>query len=108
MATRTVAAFHGSHDVLLTPTTNVPNTVLGHLDARGWYDRIFASAGFTALANVTGNPAVSLPLGRSVEGWPIGVQLTGPYAGESTLLALAGDLERALPREAHRPAVVAG
>ncbi|GAA3249925.1 amidase family protein [Pseudonocardia petroleophila] len=114
-ATRTVAAFHRTHDLLLTPTTNAPNTVLGHLDAddaslgaRGWYDRIFASAGFTALANVTGNPAVSLPLGRSVEGWPIGVQLMAPYAAESTLLALAGDLERALPWAAHRPAVVAG
>jgi len=53
--TRAVAAFHLDHDVLLTPTMCSPNTALGHLDAndpgldaRGWYDRIFSFAGFTA------------------------------------------------------------
>lgn len=113
--TRAVAAFFTDHDVLLTPTTCAPNTVLGHLDAndpgldaRGWYDRIFSFAGFTAVANVTGMPAISLPLGRSTEGWPIGVQLGAGYCAESTLLALAGDLERAAPWSAHRPAVHAG
>jgi amidase len=109
-ARRAVAGFHQRYDVVLTPTMNVPNTELGHLhaddeslDARGWYDRIFAVAGFTALANITGNPAISLPLGRTARGWPVGVQLMGAYAAESTLLALAGDLERALPWAAHRP-----
>jgi amidase len=113
--TRSVAAFFGEHDVLLTPTTCAPNVPLGHLDAnapgldaRGWYDRIFAFAGFTALFNVTGTPAISLPLAESAEGWPIGVQLAAGLAGEATLLALAGDLERALPWADRRPAVVAG
>ncbi|GAA2900004.1 amidase family protein [Pseudonocardia halophobica] len=113
--TRAVAAFHQRFDLILTPTMNVPNTPLGHLDAdddsldaRGWYDRIFATAGFTALSNVTGNPAISLPLGRTDEGWPIGVQLTGPYAGEGMLLAVAADLEKALPWDGHRPATVVG
>ncbi|GAA4694258.1 amidase family protein [Pseudonocardia yuanmonensis] len=113
--TRAVARFHQQYDLVLTPTMNVPSTPLGHLDAddgsldaRGWYDRIFATAGFTALSNVTGNPAISLPLGRTEEEWPIGVQLTGPYAGEGTLLAVAGDLERALPWAGHRPATVVG
>ncbi|MGE3284526.1 MAG: amidase [Pseudonocardia sp.] len=113
--TRAVAVFHQTYDVILTPTMNVPNTALGHLnandpthDARGWYDHIFASAGFTALSNVTGNPAISLPMGRTEEGWPIGVQLIAPYADEATLLGIAADLERARPWIGHRPAVLAG
>jgi amidase len=109
---RAVAGFHQRYDIVLTPTMNVPNTPLGYLDqndasldARGWYDRIFSTAGFTALSNVTGNPAISLPLGRTDEGWPIGVQLGAAYGAEATLLALAGDLERALPWAHHRPPV---
>ncbi|MFC5948731.1 amidase [Pseudonocardia lutea] len=113
--TRAVAAFHQRFDLILTPTMNVPNTPLGHLDAddrsldaRGWYDRIFSTAGFTALSNVTGNPAISLPLGRTEEGWPIGVQLIAPYAAEGTLVAVAADLERALPWDGHRPTTIVG
>ncbi|MGD9985302.1 amidase [Pseudonocardia sp.] len=112
---RSVAAFHQTWDLVLTPTMNVPNTAAGYLDAddpsldaRGWYDRIFATAGFTALSNVTGNPAISLPLGTTEEGWPIGVQLIAPYADESTLIAIAADLEQALPWADRRPPVVAG
>ncbi|MFC5141777.1 amidase [Actinomycetospora rhizophila] len=107
---RAVAAFHQQYDVILTPTMNVPNTPLGHLDqndpsrdARDWYDHIFSTAGFTALSNVTGNPAISLPLGRTEEGWPIGVQVVAPYGDESTLIALAADLEQAMPWSGHRP-----
>ncbi|HSK57734.1 MAG TPA: amidase family protein [Actinomycetospora sp.] len=107
---RAVADFHRHHDVIVTPTMNVPNTPLGYLDqndpsrdARGWYAHIFSTAGFTALSNVTGNPAISLPLGRTEEGWPVGVQVMAPYGDESTLIALAGDLERAMPWAGHRP-----
>jgi amidase len=107
---RAVAEFHQGYDVVLAPTMNVPNTPLGYLDqndasrdARGWYDHIFSTAGFTALSNVTGNPAISLPLGRTEEGWPVGVQVLAPYGDESTLLALAADLERAVPWASHRP-----
>lgn len=112
---RTVADFHRTYDLILTPTMNVPNTAAGYLDAddaslgaRGWYDRIFSTAGFTALSNMTGNPAISLPLGTSTEGWPVGVQLVAPYMGEATLLALAADLERALPWADRRPGTVVG
>jgi amidase len=113
--TRAVAAFHLDHDVLLTPTMCSPNTALGHLDAndpgldaRGWYDGIFSFAGFTALANVTGMPAISLPLATSTQGWPVGVQLGAGLAEEATLLALAADLEQALPWADRTPGVVAG
>jgi len=107
---RAVGRFHQTYDLVLTPTMNVPNTAAGYLnaddaslDARGWYDHIFGTAGFTALSNVTGNPAVSLPLGHTDEGWPVGVQFVAPYADEATLLGLAGDLERALPWADRRP-----
>jgi amidase len=114
VVTRATAAFFGEHDVLLTPTTCAPNMPLGHLDAndptldaRGWYDKIFSFAGFTAMANVTGIPAISLPLATSTEGWPIGMQLATGYAGEATLIALAGDLERAAGWADRRPGVFA-
>jgi amidase len=113
--TRSVAAFFQSHDVLLTPTTCAPNTELGHLNAddptlsaRAWYDKIFRFAGFTALANVTGMPAISLPLGWSTRGWPVGVQLMSGLADEAVLLALAGDLERARPWADRVPSINAG
>ncbi|MEJ2867809.1 amidase family protein [Actinomycetospora sp. OC33-EN08] len=112
---RSVAAFHQRYDVLLTPTMNVPSTAAGHLDqndpsldGRGWYDRIFATAGFTALSNVTGNPAISLPLGTTADGEPIGVQLVAPYTDEATLIAVAADLERARPWADRRPVHAVG
>ena len=66
--TRSVAAFFTGYDLLLTPTMAAPNTAIGTLDAddptldaRGWYDRIFTFAPFTALSNITGAPAISVP-----------------------------------------------
>lgn len=113
--TRKVAAFFVEHDVLLSPTTCAPNTALGYLNAddptlsaRGWYDKLFGFAGFTPLANVTGMPAISLPLAWSSRGWPIGVQFMSGLAREADLLALAGDLERARPWADRRPPVTAG
>ncbi len=108
--TRTMAAFQESYDILLTPTLAVPTWPIGHLnaddaslDARGWYDKIFDAAPFTALFNATGQPAISLPLAISERGWPIGVQAVARYADEATLLALAGDLEEEMPWSHQRP-----
>jgi amidase len=112
--TRAVAGFFQHHDLLLTPTMAGPNTAIGHLDqddasldARGWYDKIFAFAPFTALSNVTGAPAISVPGTPSPEGWPVGVQLVGRYAAEETLLSVAAFLEEATPWADRRPAVLA-
>jgi amidase len=112
--TRAVAGFFGDYDLLLTPTTASPNTAIGHLnaddpslDARGWYDRIFAFAPFTALSNITGAPAISVPGTPSPEGWPVGVQIVGRYAAEETLLGVAALLEEATPWADRRPAVLA-
>ena len=60
---------------------------------------------FTAVANLTGQPAMSLPLHWSSGGMPIGVQLIGPPAGEATLLALAAQIEIARPWSDRRPPV---
>ncbi len=54
---------------------------------------------YTALWNVTGQPAISLPLFHGEDGLPLGVQLMGPPAGEAILLALSGQLEQAAPWE---------
>ncbi|GAA4857390.1 amidase [Saccharopolyspora rosea] len=110
--TRQVAAFFTEYDVLLSPTTTRPNFALGELDAndtsldaRGWHDALFEVGTFTGLFNATGQPAISLPLHTSPQGWPVGVQLVGRYADEATLLALAGQLERAMPWADRRPSV---
>ncbi|MBB1025357.1 MULTISPECIES: amidase [unclassified Dietzia] len=52
---------------------------------------------YTQLANLTGRPAISLPLHRTAEGVPMGVQFISPLGGESMLLRLAGQLEQAVP-----------
>jgi len=52
---------------------------------------------YTQLANITGRPAISLPLHWTADGLPIGVQFVAPLAGESLLIRLAGQLEQARP-----------
>jgi amidase len=109
---RTFGAFFEDHDVLLTPTTAVPAPELGILtpndprfDALSWTQHIFAPCPFTATFNVTGQPAISLPLCESASGLPIGMQFVGRFADEATLLRLAGQLEKELPWDHRRPRV---
>jgi amidase len=107
---RTVGAFFRDYDVLVTPTVATPPPELGYLnqndptlDPRGWLDKNFALIPFTTLFNVTGLPALSLPLAQSSSGLPIGVQFVARYGDEATLLRLAAQLEQALPWENRRP-----
>jgi len=59
---------------------------------------------FTALANITGQPAISLPLGLTTDGLPMGVQLAGALFAEGELLAVARQLEHAMPwKDRHPP-----
>jgi amidase len=109
---RSVAAFFQRYDLLLTPVTAAPPIALGvmdcnrsGLDAAGWLREVFRHMPFTALYNLTGQPAFSLPLASSAEGLPIGVQLVARYGDEATLFNLGGQLEQAMPWAARRPAI---
>ena len=110
--TRGVGTFFQSYDVLVTPTVAAQPPLLGvlnqndpSLEPRDWLNKLFALIPFTPLFNVTGQPAISLPLGQSHNGLPIGVQLVARYGDEATLLRLAAQLEEALPWAHRRPSI---
>ncbi|MFI6518448.1 amidase [Spirillospora sp. NPDC050679] len=105
---RAVGAFFTGHDLLVTPTLALPPRPHGTFryddpqqTVRGWLEGIFAFGPFTMLFNATGQPAMSLPLGQTATGLPVGVQLVAPYGREDTLFRVAARLEEALPW-AHR------
>ncbi|WP_448620561.1 amidase [Geodermatophilus sp. URMC 65] len=93
------------YDVLLAPVTTMTARPLGWFDADGDgaadFERQKRYAAFTAVFNVTGQPAVSVPLHWTDDGLPVGTMLVGRPADEVTLLALAAQLEAAHPW-AHR------
>jgi amidase len=113
VVTRTVAGwFEQGYDLLLTPTLAEPPLPLGTLDDSGpdpmsAFHRAIPSGAFTALFNITGHPAASLPLHWSADGLPIGVQLVAAFGREDVLLAASAQLERARPWAARTPAVFA-
>jgi amidase len=104
---RDVARFHEEVDVLLTPTLGIPHMPIGAFVTNSDDDpiqtrrRMWAYAPFTQLQNVTGQPAISLPLHWTPEGLPVGVQAVSRLGEEATLFGLAGQLEAAAPW-AHR------
>jgi amidase len=89
------------YDVLLTPTLADAPPLVGHLDPTADYDQIIERlvdwVAFTPLQNVTGDPAVSLPLAESANGLPIGMMFSARLGREATLLELAYELEEASP-----------
>jgi amidase len=104
--TRRFAAGMAGHDVLLVPTLLTPPPPYALLDqprgtTRAFFDVEFATTGWTSLANVTGWAAISLPLGSTRDGLPIGVQLVAP--DETVLLQLAAQLESAAPWAGRHP-----
>jgi len=101
-AARVLGHFFSQYDVLLTPTLANPPLELNELSmqAHNWdqyLERLLDEIPFTPLFNATGAPAASLPLGRSEDGMPIGVQIGASYGNEATLLRLARALEIAAP-----------
>ena len=98
------------HDLLLTPTIAEPPPVLGSFDSppdnplHGLF-RAAELVPFTPPFNVTGQPAISLPLHWSDDGLPIGVQLVAPFGREDVLLRVAAQLEAAQPWTDRRPPV---
>ena len=107
-ASRRAAAFHQDYDVLLSPVLGRPPVELGLFDlSKGDLGEYFKQLGqfspFCSIANITGQPSMSLPLHWSADGLPIGVMFTGRYGDEATLLRLAGQLEQARPWAQRRP-----
>ena len=110
---RAIVSWWRDHDVLLTPTTATPAVEVGALDPdpgqppEDTLRKATDFVPFTPPFNVTGQPAISLPLHQTDSGLPVGVQLVGPPAGEELLLSLAGQIERAAPWDGRRPALAA-
>lgn len=126
-----LARFHADHDLLLTPALAEPPPRIGALDTPAALRPIAAlllrtgSAGllrrvgvidsmisdnlgwvpYTQLANLTGRPAMSVPLHWTADGLPLGVQFVAPLGGEGLLLRLAAQLERARPWSERRPSL---
>jgi amidase len=131
-AARSVARFFEGWDVLLTPTVATPPPATGSLQLpprdrallqvagalnaggvlrlAGGLDEAAAKAfeftPWTPVFNVTGQPAMSVPLEWSADGLPIGLHFVGRFGEEATLFRLAGQLERARPWAEKWPAMV--
>ena len=94
-----MAAFLGSVDVALCPTIGGERPKLGHLAPHLPYDVVLARmrrlAGFTALHNQAGAPAMTLPLHHDPHGHPVGVQFAASPGQDERLLSLALQVEAA-------------
>jgi amidase len=124
-----LANFHAGYDLLLTPTLGEPPIRVGSLDTPaplrrlsevllrtrttavlpriGIVDQVVEAnlrwVPYTQLANITGRPAISLPLYRTPDGLPMGVQFVGRLRSEGLLLRLARQLEVAAPWAQYLP-----
>lgn len=101
---RAVGPFFQEYDMLLTPATSRPPQPLGTynqnapgLTTQAWFDHKGSFAPFLALFNVTGQPAMTLPMASTASGLPIGVQFAGRFGDEQGLFQLAGQLEASRP-----------
>jgi amidase len=109
MLARRIVGFWNDADVVLTPTLALPPVPIGwQEEVSGAIEQLRRNTEFTpftAVANLTGLPAMSVPLHWTADGLPIGVQAIGPAAGEALLLRLAAQLETARPWAGRRPPV---
>jgi amidase len=101
-ATRSAAKFHETYDLWLTATLGTPPVKLGTFDMderdpQKSFAPLIDYVPFTAMQNVTGQPAINLPLHWNKQGLPIGVQFVGRFGDELTLLKLAAEIEKAAP-----------
>lgn len=114
--TRKIGALFARYDLILTPTLpefplaiGAYNQVQDKLDGLGWIDHVFARSPFTALYNMTGQPAMSVPSAMDEGlGLPIGMQFAAGFGREDLLFRLAGQLEAARPWAGRRPTIWAG
>jgi amidase len=105
---RRMASWWAGHDLLLTPTLGAPPPELGWFTAAGLQAegrRVLSFIPYTSQFNMTGQPAVSLPLHWTPEGLPVGVQLVAGYGREDLLVRVASQLEQAAPWQDRHPPV---
>ena len=107
-----VNAFFRRHDVLLTLTNAQDPPQLGqwayngsYEERAGLYELFKAASPGVFQWNLMGHPAMTLPLGMSQQGFPVGVQIVTALSGEALLYRLAGQLEQTLPWQQRRPPV---
>ena len=104
-----LAEFFQRYDVVLSPVALTPPPLLGTFGPSVAFDTLretmFDWLAYTPLQNMAGTPAISLPLFHGGEGLPIGTMFAADRGGEDMLLALAYELEAALPWHARWPAV---
>jgi amidase len=102
---RAIVAFFADYDLILTPTLAQPPLPIGAVfeDEEGPVQASLRFTPFTPVANLTGLPAGSLPLGETDDGLPVGVQLIGRPADEATLIRVSAQVERARPWALRRP-----
>ena len=107
---RQMAAFHVDWDVLLTPGLASPTVRLGWLDMMlddfdEYWRRVFTFSPFTVWFNLTGQPALMLPIAQGTAGLPLAIQCVGRYGDEAALLRLGAQLEAARPWFDRKPAL---
>jgi amidase len=115
MITRVIGGWFASagYDLLLTPTTAEVAPMLGEIDTAAdnpmdAFTRCLPLGAFTAIFNITGQPAISVPMHWTEEGVPVGVQLVAPFGREDLCLRVAAQLERIAPWADRTPPVFAG
>jgi amidase len=113
---RAWGSFLDSYDLFLCPTTPTGPTPSGtpaqddakYSTAESWITDLFGYIPYTPIANTTGQPSLSLPLGVGRDGTPIGVMLTAQTLREDLLLRVGAQLEEAMPWADRRPPLCAG
>ena len=105
---REIVTFLAPYDVVITPALATRPVRIGEIHGKGpdpmdHYRRSGAFTPYTAICNVTGLPAISVPLYHGEDGLPLAVQLIGPPAREEVLLRVAAQLERERPWADRRP-----
>jgi amidase len=108
MWVRRMSGWWEDHDLLMTPTVGAPPPELGWFTAAGPEhegERVVSFIPYTAQFNMTGQPAITLPLHWTPSGLPVGVQLVAPYGREDLLIRVASQLEQAAPWADRHPQV---
>jgi amidase len=105
--TRAALVTLNAYDAVLTPTLALPPRPVGwfdEVDPAQNFERQKQFTPFTALYNVSGQPAVNVPLYSNADGLPIGIMLAGRMGDEGTLISLSAQLEQARPwKDRHPP-----